>query len=157
MLEIMRDSRTGNFGAVTGCLLVLCKYACLVALTGQCLGWALLLIPTWARWAQVLTIGCYPYAREEGMGKIWHDTMAVPADFFAALVVPVVATSLVCMYGGCAAAILVSCAGAVVSGCLTAKFLQGKLQGQTGDTYGAVVEMSEAGGLLFGALTAAWL
>lgn len=155
MLEIMRDSRTGNFGAVAGLLVILCKFAAIASSHGAALTLMLLLIPAWARWCQVLTIGCYPYARDEGMGKIWHDTTALPTDLLLALVAPLTVTMLACIF--CAAPLpfaVLACAATVLSGCVASSYIGRHLGGQTGDTYGATVELAEAGGIVIASIAA---
>lgn len=148
MLEIMHDSRTGTFGAVSGILLILSKFSGLVSTAGEAAGIALLVIPAWARWAEVIVIGCYPYAREQGMGKIWHDTTSVPGDLLRALVAPLLVTVFVCLSGGGWQSIVIGCSTTVLAGILASIYMNSRIQGQTGDTYGAVVEISEAAGVM---------
>ncbi|MBY0545731.1 MAG: adenosylcobinamide-GDP ribazoletransferase [Candidatus Obscuribacterales bacterium] len=148
MLEIMQDSRTGTFGAVSGMLLILSKFSGLISVQTELVGWALLVIPAWARWAEVIAIGCYPYAREQGMGKIWHESTAVPGDLFKALAVPLIATVLLCTFGCCWQLLVIACSATVFSGILASIYMNSQIQGQTGDTYGAVVEIAEAVGIM---------
>src|SRR5262249_14512033 len=80
MLEIMHDSRVGNFGAIAGIMAILIKLTTLASAPFLMLQLAVLLIPMWARWAETFAIGYFPYLREQGMGKIWHDTTRFPRD-----------------------------------------------------------------------------
>ncbi len=148
MLEIMRDSRTGNFGAITGILLILCKYAAIESSSTAALSCALFLVPAWARWCEVVVIGCYPYARDEGMGRIWHDTTSVPKDLILGAIFPLIATGIACLSCQLTAVILVTCAATILWGILASIYIYSQLHGQTGDTYGASVEVAEAGGLV---------
>lgn len=148
MLEIMHDSRTGAFGAISGMLLILSKFSGLFSVQPEQIGWALLVIPAWARWAEVIAIGCYPYAREQGMGKIWHDSTTVPGDLFRALAAPLTATVLLCLFGSCWQLMVIGCSATVFAGIVAAIYMNSQIQGHTGDTYGAVVEISEAVGIL---------
>lgn len=149
MLEIMRDSRVGNFGVMTGIAAILLKIVGLLSMQqhgAMVLLAALLLIPAWARWCEMFAIGCFPYAREEGMGKIWHDTTNPSTDLVLGAALPVVATIICALNVGTAAiAIAVS---TIVSGVCVAFYLSSIVRGHTGDTYGAVVELAETGGLL---------
>lgn len=156
MLEIMRDSRVGNFGVITGFCVLLTKVAGMLAIGGSLLICAVLLIPAWARWCEAFAIGAFPYAREEGMGKVWHDTMKYPADLAIAAIAPLLMTAGCAINFGLVPAIATTCATIVV-GVATAFYLSSIIKGHTGDTYGATVEIAEAGGLLILALFAARL
>lgn len=152
MLEIMTDSRVGNFGAMTGfCTLVL-KVAALSTLPAWILPPALLLVPTWARWCESFAIGAFPYLRKSGMGKIWHDTTRYPLDVYLAGIVPLLATAGCQLYGWPPAAPIAIFT--VLSGLSASYALNRILKGQTGDTYGASVELAETGALLCVALAA---
>lgn len=70
-LEIMRDSRTGAFGAIGGMLLLLTKFAALISLPN--LLPALLLAPMLARAGLTLAIFGFPYARQKGLGRDIKD------------------------------------------------------------------------------------
>lgn len=156
MLEIMHDSRTGNFGAVTGTLLLLCKFAALSSVSSTLsLAAALLIVPAWARWCEVVVIGCYPYARDYGMGKIWHESTSVPKDLIISAALPLAATIAIGMcVGQTIPGIAAASIATIICGCLASTWFNSKLGGQTGDTYGATVELAEAGGLLVASIAA---
>ncbi len=145
MLEIMKDSRVGNFGVMSGFVVLILKCACLAVIPKTLLPIVLLLSPVWSRWCEVLAIGGYPYLRTEGLGKVWHDTTK-SSDVLLALFVPFVVTAALFMSGFSGALILA--AATVVVGWASAYVLNKKLAGHTGDTYGATVELSEALGLV---------
>ncbi len=149
MLEIMKDSRVGNFGVMAGFVVLILKCACLAVIPRTMLPIVLLLIPIWSRWCEVLAIGGYPYLRSQGLGKVWHDTTK-SSDVLMALFVPLSVTAAVYMSGYSESLILA--ASAVFFGWASAFVLNKKLKGHTGDTYGATVELSEAFGLLVFAL-----
>lgn len=153
MLEIMQDSRVGNFGVLTGVAAVLIKLASINALVhsqGSLIP-ALLLIPTCARWTELYAIACMPYARENGKGKVWHDSTKLPGDLVRGAL-PVAFTTAILISAYSLPVVLVLLSTTICSGILSAHRLNSIVGGQTGDTYGAVVELSEAGGLLFSAL-----
>ena len=141
MLEIMQDSRVGNFGAITGVAVFCLKVSAMAAITPQALPLALLLTPIWARFAEAYAIAHYPYAKPEGKGKVWHDTTKVPADLYKALALPLVLTILLGIIVSESA--YVTAIFASFSGLMAAAYLNSRLNGHTGDTYGAVVEVSE--------------
>ena len=147
MLEIMRDSRVGNFGAIAGILLILTKYVSLLSLHSFWIWTALLAIPAWARWLEVFVIAVYPYARAEGMGKIWHATTSI-SDILLAAIAPLLFTLLISFVFKAPAVFLVIPL-TVLPGIAMSYYIYRILDGQTGDTYGASVEFAEVCGLLF--------
>jgi adenosylcobinamide-GDP ribazoletransferase len=156
MLEIMQDPRVGNFGVLAGVSVLLLKFVCLQRLFVLPLyPVALILIPAWARWTETFAIGVFPYAKPEGKGKVWHDTMNHPAALFWAAVVPLLAVAVSCSQG-CHQSLAIAFA-TIVSGLSAAWWLDRKVGGHTGDTYGCVVELAELGGLLALALGSSWM
>ncbi|MDY6940055.1 MAG: adenosylcobinamide-GDP ribazoletransferase [Cyanobacteriota bacterium] len=150
-LQVMSDSVTGAFGAMAAICVILLKTAALADLDGS--RWiALMAVAGWGRWGQLVAIVRYPYLKPSGKGAI-HQTIRSPVDLvpgwvlllvlggWQILIAPdrwLVAVGMV--FGGSAIAIL------------TGAWLNYKLGGHTGDTYGAVVEWTEA--LLLALLTA---
>ena len=63
-LEIMRDPRVGSFAVIGGVLLMLLKFAALMAVVDRTA--ALLLAPTLGRWCVSLAVVGFPYARPQG-------------------------------------------------------------------------------------------
>lgn len=145
MLEIMRDSRVGNYAVISGNLLILTKIAALVSLPIHWLIPSLLLIPAWSRWNEVLTIVSYRYARDEGMGRIWKLSTK-KSDLLTAAIIPLLSTAIYCFYASswkfALLPLLIVASGAAFSYCINKI-----INGQTGDSYGATVEFSEAAGL----------
>lgn len=155
MLEIMRDPRTGNFGVLTA----ICTFALKLAAVASLCEHVTLLIPTlvlapaWARWSELYAIANFPYARPEGNGKIWHDTTKSPRDLLIGAALPLaVALALAYQFGviNTFSIIIFTC----TVGMVAAHWLAEQIGGQTGDTYGAVVEISETGCLVLMALIA---
>jgi adenosylcobinamide-GDP ribazoletransferase len=146
MLEIMTDSRVGNYGVMTGVAVLLLKVACLASLPSAALYPVLLLSPSWARWCESFAIGKFPYLRDQGMGKVWHDTMRFPQDLFTGALLPITASVLLGFINPLV--VIVVAAATVFAGLVASYALAKKFGGHTGDTYGAVVELAEVGGLL---------
>lgn len=146
MLEVMRDSRVGNYGVMVGISTLLIKAACLSTLSNAAILPALLLCPSWARWCESFAIGNFRYLRESGMGKVWHDTMHYPKDLLKGAVIPILTTAAIMIAQPFEASIVAI--AVLFSGYLTSYLLAKKFGGHTGDTYGAVVELAETGGLL---------
>ncbi|MGH9550077.1 MAG: adenosylcobinamide-GDP ribazoletransferase [Terriglobales bacterium] len=150
MLEIMQDPRVGNFGVLAGVSVLLLKFVSLASVPPHSLLFVLALCPAWSRWAETFAISAFPYLKPEGKGKIWHDSTKHPRDIFLSGLAPALLTAACCAFGYWQAAIVSVCTG--LSGITAAFWLAHKLDGHTGDTYGAVVELAEAGGLLCAAL-----
>lgn len=146
MIEIMSDSRVGNYGAITGFLFITAKVVALFSLPPIAVPLALFIVPAWGRWCETYAIGRFDYVKPMGKGKIWHDSTVFPQDVRLAAVAPVVLTA-VCLTVDPRQALTLS-AATIVSGLLVSHWLKRHLGGHTGDTYGAVVEFSETAGLI---------
>lgn len=149
MLEIMMDSRVGNFGAMTGMAVLILKCVTLASLVAHpimLLG-VLAIAPAWARWCELYAIGRFPYAREIGKGKIWHDSTRFPGDLLIGMILPIVVTAIVASFTGLTS-ILAVVAFVIASGLTASHWLASHIKGHTGDTYGAVVELAETGCLI---------
>lgn len=139
-LAVMADSRVGAFGAIAGASLIVLKTVALSDIS-QYRGALLLLVAGWGRWGQQVAIACYPYLRAEGKGAMHKQ--ALPS-FSSTL--PNLGLLLLLQWG------LLGSRwplwwGAMLSGGAawgTGAWLNWRLGGHTGDTYGAVVEWTEA-------------
>lgn len=142
-LAVMTESTTGAFGVMTAVAVVLLKVSALTDLTGwRCLG--LCLAAGWGRWSQQVAIGGYVYLKPTGKGafhraaiqSIW-ETLPSLLLLLGVSALPLVGSpqfwslSLVCASGS----------GIAVG---VAAWFGRQFGGQTGDTYGAVVEWTEA-------------
>lgn len=150
MLEVMRDSRVGNFGAIAGMVVLLGKTIGLALVPQQILIPLLLLIPAWARFAEASTIVSYPYARDEGQGKIWRDSNS-HSDLIPASIAPFLVLVLFCWQLHSLLPVVILPA-VLIPASMFSHAVADRLGGQTGDTYGAVVEFSETAALLILAL-----
>jgi adenosylcobinamide-GDP ribazoletransferase len=133
-LEIMRDSRIGSIGAVGLTLVLLIQFIALNSIPDEYRTGIIILAPVLSRWAMVNAIFVYPYARPEGLGKIFKGRL-----FGLEYALDAVASILLCL-------ILFKLAGIVIMAAiwLTADIssilITRKIGGMTGDTYGAVNE-----------------
>jgi adenosylcobinamide-GDP ribazoletransferase len=144
-LAVMADSATGAFGAMAGMAILILKIVSLSAISQQ--RWlVLLMIPAWARWAQVLAISLYPYLKVEGKGAM-HSKGVEP---FPDLLGGLLALSMIAaaQFYGQPVILIPGIAGVgLILSYLVGKYFDRVFGGHTGDTYGAVVEWVEAIGL----------
>jgi adenosylcobinamide-GDP ribazoletransferase len=144
-LAVMADSATGAFGAMAAVAILILKIVSLSAIVQQ--RWlVLLMIPAWARWAQVLAISIYPYLKAEGKGAMHSKGVEPIPDLLGGLLaLGMVATAQFYWQPG----ILIPAVASVglVLSYLVGKYFDRAFGGHTGDTYGAVVEWVEAIGL----------
>lgn len=142
MLEIMRDSRVGVHAVIAFGLLLLLKYSLLLDLAPGILAKALFVMPIAGRMAMVIAITGFSSARKDGLGRAFSECSGrwtLPAAGFITL-------ALTAPLGWLA---MFSCLTACLIGMGLARWISGKLGGLTGDTYGAVNEVTQAAVLLF--------
>lgn len=133
-MEIMKDPRLGTFGGIGLLLVLLLKIAALSTLSPSA-GLGIILAATLSRWC-ILPVGLMPLARPGGMG----------ADFASGLRRGVIFTSAILPFGlvfllgmqGLFAALAAFLAAASVLGLAKAR-----INGVTGDVFGALVEVTE--------------
>ncbi|MFZ5631811.1 MAG: adenosylcobinamide-GDP ribazoletransferase [Bacillota bacterium] len=137
MLEIMRDSRVGAFGVVGVFCLLLLKFALLTGLAGTDRFPALIMIAVFGRWAMTYAIARFPYAREEGLGKLYSRYTGTPELAVASLTALAAAVA-----AGGAGGVIIFFISALCAHLLCVYFSR-ILGGLTGDTYGALNEITE--------------
>lgn len=143
-LTVMTDSVTGAFGAMVAVIIILLKICALAEITRDRI-WILPLVAGWSRWGQVLAISLYPYLKPTGKGAFHRQGLKLPQDILIGLV-------LLLAVAGCQIylqpqAWLTIGLRSIASGGISALvgyYFDRKLGGHTGDTYGAVVEWTEA-------------
>jgi adenosylcobinamide-GDP ribazoletransferase len=138
ILAIMQDARIGAYGCVTLMGVLALKVVALGSLPPLMVAKALFLAPLAGRCAMVLMLVILPSAREEGMGKLFKQGRSFWEVLWA---VAILAVAGWCMLQWTGLVVI----GAVIG--LTIVFLglcQRKINGFTGDTLGALSELSEA-------------
>ena len=136
-LEILRDSHVGAFAVTGGVAILLLKWTAVVGLPPEVRVSALVLFPCLSRWAMLLAVSHFSYARSQGLGTSFlhgRRRVQVPAGL-----VTVLTASL--LLAGAVGAVLLAVATAVAWG--LGAWMAGQLGGLTGDTYGAVNEVAE--------------
>lgn len=137
ILEIMRDSRIGTFGALAVVFAVLLKYALLTSLgQGDVLG-ALVLAPVLSRWLVLpLTIASRP-ARPDGLGSVFSRSASTGPMLVAAVPVIVIGGWILQL------SFVVVAAGASVAVALFGWYCHRRIGGITGDCLGAAIQFAE--------------
>lgn len=142
-LAIMRDSRTGSFGALAIAAVLLLKWSALLSIAhGGAVFAALLVAPMLARGVLVGAVASYPYARAGGMGAAFPEAARGRAGVIALATAAIVA---LVVWGPAGLAVAIVAAGLAVA---LAWYPYTKLGGLTGDVYGALVELLEVAILL---------
>lgn len=145
-LEIMRDSRIGSYGAVTLVLVLALKVTALAGLGPAAGAVALVGAQGLSRLATLAVIARLPYARREGKAA-FAAAAPGPGGWPVALAAGAVAAGVLMLGTGFRAALTAVAAAALVTLWLGA-MMRRRLGGQTGDTLGAVQQLSEIAILL---------
>jgi adenosylcobinamide-GDP ribazoletransferase len=140
-LTVMADSVTGAFGAITAGIILLLKT---VALSDLALDrpWILMAAAGWGRWGQLVAIVRYPYLKPAGKGAFHKAAQPSLGSTLPSLGVLLGCSGWLVYSGRVGPAILLAIGGATIALSAGAWFNH-KLGGQTGDTYGAIVEWTE--------------
>ena len=156
ILEIMKDSRAGSFGVVSMILVAALDIAALSELANFStanLCAAIFSAPIIGRLMMVATIGKFPYARREGMGKAFAQFTTRKTILFAAVEATTLIALLAFVDVKFFVTALLATLGALFVTWRFATFATEKIGGVTGDIYGAVTTLSETVALIIFALS----
>ena len=136
MLVIMKDSRVGANGVVGFVMLALLKWAMLLSIPLADIPMAFFMAAVLGKLAMVIAIVRFPYARPDGIGKMFQlcansTTLLVAVGCTAVCLLPFGISSLVCAVG------------AVCGALYLGRYVTRVLGGLTGDVYGAINETIE--------------
>lgn len=145
-LAIMKDSSVGTFGVLAVFCALLLKASFLNEISTALQFQALALAPALGRWALVQAAFFYPAAREEGMGRFFSEH-ARTRDFVIATLLMLGLAFLLLRFWG-----VVIFGGIWLMAVLINRSFSKALGGLTGDTYGALCEISEVAALAMIAL-----
>ena len=141
-MDIMHDVHRGTYAIVAVTSVLALKWAGLVALPADVRVEALLVVPCAARFAMVLAIAAFPYARADGIGSPFHARASVPS---AACAVTLIVAAVVLLGAGGVYVAVAAAASALAIGAYATR----QVGGMTGDLYGATTEVTEAALFLF--------
>jgi len=137
-LEVMADSRTGSFGVIGVCCLLVLKYAALSSVPGAMRLAALILMPVLSRWTMVYAVVAFPYAKKApGTGHAFRQQASWPRMALATSIALILSLWLMGPMG----IALMAAIWLIILG--VASYLKRRLGGLTGDTYGAINELAE--------------
>lgn len=140
-LQVMKDSTTGAFGVIAAVVVLILKIVAFSEITqGRWL--ILILILGWGRWGQVSAIALYPYLRAEGKGDFHKEALKLPQDILLGGITLGIITLIGFLYWQWY--VLIPLFFGLAIPLLVGWWFNRQLGGHTGDTYGAVVEWSEA-------------
>ncbi|MDR4496339.1 MAG: adenosylcobinamide-GDP ribazoletransferase [Candidatus Scalindua sp.] len=162
-LKIMRDSRIGTYGVLCLVVTIGLKYLCIASIGSKDMvrmpfffdtdtmsglsptvlyacekGKILFLMCAVGRWSQILSASVSTYARDdEGTGRIIVDNLNLKHLLISSCV-PLILIFFFCGMKGIFVLFIV-----MVTSLIFTSFVKGKIGGMTGDTLGAVNEISE--------------
>ena len=137
MLRIMRDSSIGVMGVLSLISIILLKIAFLSSISVSLKISALLLMCILSRWALVLSMFLFPYARQEGKAKILIQGTTLKVFSFSTAIVLLCVITIWKFQG--LLVMLIATALAYTIG----RFINNRIGGITGDTLGATNELVE--------------
>ena len=154
-LEIMKDSRVGAMGAIALVIIMMLKWSGVAALAAAGQYWVLIAAPAFGRCMMLPAMLLYPYARrEKGLGQAFTGSAGRAWIILAWLLL---AGGLYWLDSLNAWQVLVV---SLLAAALPMQAMASSLGGHTGDTYGALCEMSETifliVALLVPVLSAGW-
>lgn len=142
-LSVMADSRTGAFGTMAAILILGIKILALAEID-QARWFALTATAAWGRWGQVVAIARYPYLKAEGKGAFHKTHIRPPWDLLPGSVALAILCGLFLLkHPDFWAMGIGTMLGGIAIALFTGAWIQRQLGGQTGDTYGAIVEWTE--------------
>ncbi len=142
ILRIMRDSRAGAVGIIGVALLLLLKFSLISSMPKNILWRALIMMCCLSRWLQA-GVCLLPYARNEGKAELFIK-YACKKDIIIGGVFTIIASCV--LFGLKGVTIFFS---SLIPALLFIRCAKNKIGGMTGDTIGAVNEITEVSALFF--------
>lgn len=143
-LEIMRDSHIGTMAASGMILLLILKFSILANMPEECIWKFLILMPASARWAQALACFLSKYARQDGKAKYFIEYASWREIVIGSVFILLLFIALLGIKG------LALLLALFLAALIFISVIKSKVGGMTGDTIGAINEITELNALLFG-------
>jgi len=150
-LQVMKDGPVGAMGSMSITLVVLLKFSCIASMGSWFRSLVVALMPVAGRHLMVLCMAAFPPARtDQGLGRgfalgvTWKD-----ASFATAVSLALIIGLGFFLNSAIWVSIMIAFSSSIVSGFCISKKMARRLDGMTGDTYGAAGEVTEALFLVF--------
>ena len=140
MLVIMKDSRIGAFGVISLILVILFKYIIISNLSYN-VGLAIILSLGNSRLVTLIQMTYKKTSRPGGLGELFHNSKPKNYMIGSFILYTIIISILNIKF-------LIPLLGSIILGELITKITYKKIDGFTGDVYGATIELCEAFSLL---------
>ena len=140
MLVIMKDSRIGAFGVISLILIILFKYIIISNLESN-VGIILMLSLGNSRLVVLIQMAYKKTSRPGGLGELFHNSKAENYILLSIIQYIIIISFINVKY-------LIPLIGSVILGEIITRITYKKIDGFTGDVYGATIELREALSLL---------
>lgn len=137
MLKIMRDSHIGVMGVLSLISIILLKISFLSSISISLKTVSLVLMCILSRWVLVFAMFLFPYARQEGKAKIFIQGMNFKIFILATIIALICVVTIWKIKG------LIILGIIAISAYIIGRFINNKIGGITGDTLGAINELTE--------------
>ena len=138
MLEILKDTHCGVGAIIAVCCIILIKFTALVYLLTNGSLMALVFSTILARLGLTLCVSVFPYVRSSGLGAQLKNNLN-PNDMFLYSIGLLGIMAVLSLPG-----LLVGLVATALGICVVYFLVARKIEGYTGDVYGATVEVCEA-------------
>ena len=143
IIEIMHDSLIGAFGAIAMFLTLLLKYSLLMELQGTYRGVALIVAPIISRWMVVYAAKQYPKATESKLGRSFNYELGIKQVVEATVFLILGMVIVFWLFNIPFYSILLAFMLSLLVTMAFSHYIINKLDGLTGDIYGAINEIVE--------------
>lgn len=137
MLKIMRDSHIGVMGVLSIISVLLLKISFLYSISVSLKSVSLILMCLLSRWGMVFSMYLFPYAREEGKAKVFIAGINLKIFILSSLIT-LIYTFFIWNIKGLIVLIII-----IIFICIFTRTINKKIGGITGDTLGAINELTE--------------
>jgi adenosylcobinamide-GDP ribazoletransferase len=138
LLRIMRDHHIGVMGVLSLISVILLKVSLIASLSSSVKALSLILMCVLGRWSMVFSMFLFPYARREGKAGAFIQGINGRIFATAAVITLILAGAILKTMG------LAIFAAVTITAYAFGGFVSKRIKGITGDTLGAVSELSEA-------------
>lgn len=154
-IEAMKDSRIGAFGAIAGIFIILFKLVCLCTIILNKSFFVIVLAPPIARLATVYSFTFLSQNQKSGISSsLILSGVKKPFDLSINLLIFVIISFLIFIFSPLSShfSALIFIFISIFACLIWAYWLNNHFKGHSGDTYGALIELSEVTILLLGVL-----